>query len=70
MKLADKLYNLRDLNRAIPEGWTKERAAEYFLWAKQVTDGFYYILMQALGKGICPKLEDQLEKLYVARKIV
>ena len=25
VKLADKLYNLRDLNRATPEGWSQER---------------------------------------------
>ena len=30
VKLADKLYNLRDLDQEIPTGWTKERADEYF----------------------------------------
>ena len=25
VKLADKLYNLRDLNRSTPEGWSQER---------------------------------------------
>lgn len=26
VKLADKLYNLRDLQRSVPEGWTEVRA--------------------------------------------
>ncbi|KAJ3363393.1 hypothetical protein HDU91_003016 [Kappamyces sp. JEL0680] len=37
VKLADKLYNLRDILRFNP--WTKERAVEYFRWSKEVTDG-------------------------------
>lgn len=36
VKLADKLYNLRDLQRCLPAGWTEERRLEYFKWAKQV----------------------------------
>ncbi|KAK0423814.1 hypothetical protein QR680_008343 [Steinernema hermaphroditum] len=34
--LADKLYNLRDLERATPIGWDKRRVHEYFKWSKQV----------------------------------
>ncbi|KAM3722076.1 Guanosine-3',5'-bis(diphosphate) 3'-pyrophosphohydrolase MESH1 [Dirofilaria immitis] len=34
--LADKLYNLRDLERAIPVGWSAQRVKEYFLWSKAV----------------------------------
>lgn len=30
VKLADKLYNLRDLKKDIPTGWTNERVQEYF----------------------------------------
>lgn len=30
VKLADKLYNLRDLKKSIPIGWTSERVTEYF----------------------------------------
>lgn len=30
VKLADKLYNLRDLEKEIPEGWSIERTNEYF----------------------------------------
>ncbi|CAD5209199.1 unnamed protein product [Bursaphelenchus xylophilus] len=36
VKLADKLYNLRDLERATPVGWSKSRVKEYFLWARDV----------------------------------
>ncbi|KAI1711568.1 HD domain-containing protein [Ditylenchus destructor] len=36
VKLADKLYNLRDIERARPVGWTPQRAKEYFKWAKSV----------------------------------
>lgn len=39
IKLADKLYNLRDLQKAIPVGWSKDRVKEYFKWAKAVVDG-------------------------------
>ncbi|RKP15264.1 guanosine-3',5'-bis 3'-pyrophosphohydrolase MESH1-like protein [Piptocephalis cylindrospora] len=55
VKLADKLYNLRDLLRTLPLGWTDERKLEYFAWAKKVTDGC---------QGACPPLEDQLKQLY------
>lgn len=37
VKLADKLYNLRDLERATPRDWTVERKQEYFVWAAKVT---------------------------------
>lgn len=30
IKLADKLHNLRDLEKSIPKGWTQERVKEYY----------------------------------------
>ena len=36
VKLADKLYNLRDLERCRPVGWSTERADNYFKWAAKV----------------------------------
>ncbi|KAL1140172.1 hypothetical protein AAG570_000104 [Ranatra chinensis] len=39
VKMADKLYNLRDLRRCTPEGWTQPRVDEYFEWASKVIDG-------------------------------
>ncbi|CAD5206422.1 unnamed protein product [Bursaphelenchus okinawaensis] len=34
--LADKLYNLRDIERVVPAGWNKSRVKEYFLWSRDV----------------------------------
>ena len=55
VKMADKIYNLRDLQRATPTGWTTERVQEYFAWAKKVTDGL---------KGVNEDLEKLLEEVY------
>ncbi|KAL1922015.1 uncharacterized protein VTP21DRAFT_10657 [Calcarisporiella thermophila] len=55
IKLADKLYNLRDLTQCVPKGWTPERVQEYFVWAKQVTDQL---------KGTNHFLEMQLDSVY------
>ncbi|KAG5460012.1 MAG: hypothetical protein BJ554DRAFT_7996 [Olpidium bornovanus] len=54
---AARLYNLRDLQRSVPERWTAERVQEYFRWAKQVTDSC---------AAACPRLAEQLEELYAA----
>lgn len=55
VKLADKLYNLRDLQRCTPEWWTPERKAEYFVWAKKVVDNL---------RGTNKKLEDALDVVF------
>lgn len=39
VKLADKLYNLRDLERAAPLGWSQDRKKEYFVWSAKVILG-------------------------------
>ncbi|XP_063678179.1 guanosine-3',5'-bis(diphosphate) 3'-pyrophosphohydrolase MESH1-like [Bolinopsis microptera] len=39
VKLADKLYNLRDLSKETPQGWTEERVKDYRLWASKVCTG-------------------------------
>lgn len=36
VSMADKLYNLRDLARVTPEGWSQQRVQEYFEWAGDV----------------------------------
>ncbi|MBN3316877.1 MESH1 pyrophosphohydrolase, partial [Atractosteus spatula] len=60
VKLADKLYNLRDLNRCTPSGWTAERVQEYFLWAAEV-------VKRLRGTNIA--LEDKLQQLFRERGI-
>ncbi|RUS21698.1 HD domain-containing 3 [Endogone sp. FLAS-F59071] len=55
VKLADKLYNLRDMQRAIPVGWTKERVQEYYVWAKKVVNGC---------RGVNSSLEQQLDDIF------
>lgn len=59
VKLADKLYNLKDLNRQLPIGWTEERRTEYFIWAEQVVNGC---------RGTNAKLEQQLDEVFASRK--
>ncbi|XP_078667078.1 guanosine-3',5'-bis(diphosphate) 3'-pyrophosphohydrolase MESH1-like [Branchiostoma floridae x Branchiostoma belcheri] len=61
VKLADKLYNLRDLERATPEGWTAERVTEYFRWAAQVVEGL---------RGTNQALEHILDELFKAKGIL
>ncbi|XP_064645160.1 guanosine-3',5'-bis(diphosphate) 3'-pyrophosphohydrolase MESH1-like [Lineus longissimus] len=60
VKLADKLYNLRDLDRTTPVGWTDDRVVEYFEWAKKVIDGV---------RGTNKALEDSLDAMFAARCI-
>ncbi|KAM6119559.1 guanosine-3',5'-bis(diphosphate) 3'-pyrophosphohydrolase MESH1 [Pterocles gutturalis] len=58
VKLADKLHNLRDLNRCVPRGWSPERVQEYFRWAAQVVAGL---------RGTSPPLEAALQRLFEER---
>lgn len=61
VKLADKLYNLRDLETSTPEEWTEERVHEYFQWAKQVVDNL---------RGTNKKLEDALDEVFRRRDLL
>ncbi|KAJ8313447.1 hypothetical protein KUTeg_009000 [Tegillarca granosa] len=54
VKLADKLYNLRDLCRQSPQGWSDERVHEYFIWASKVIAGL---------RGTNKPMEDALDKI-------
>ncbi|XP_041649055.1 guanosine-3',5'-bis(diphosphate) 3'-pyrophosphohydrolase MESH1 [Cheilinus undulatus] len=60
VKLADKLYNLRDLNRCTPVGWTAERVQEYFVWASKVVKGL---------RGTNSALEEKLDELFKQRGV-
>ncbi|KAI9591983.1 HD domain-containing 3, isoform CRA_c [Syncephalis fuscata] len=55
VKLADKLYNLRDLLRMAPIGWTPERVHDYFVWSRDVVD---------VCRGVCEPLEKQLDEIF------
>ncbi|KAI9221543.1 HD-domain/PDEase-like protein [Blastocladiella britannica] len=55
VKLADKCYNLRDLCRQVPVGWTVARVQQYFAWSKSITDQI---------KHVNPHLERLLDDLY------
>ncbi|XP_024883652.1 guanosine-3',5'-bis(diphosphate) 3'-pyrophosphohydrolase MESH1 [Temnothorax curvispinosus] len=61
VKLADKLYNLRDLEKGIPIGWTSERVKEYFKWAKAVVDGC---------RQTNPNLERELDILFASHGLL
>lgn len=53
VKLADKLYNLRDIIRAASPTWNINRIQGYMIWAKQVTqyiDNANDVLRNALNK--------------------
>ncbi|KAM4744717.1 guanosine-3',5'-bis(diphosphate) 3'-pyrophosphohydrolase MESH1 [Anableps anableps] len=60
VKLADKLYNLRDLNTSTPVGWSAERVQEYFVWAAEVVKGL---------KGTNSALEEKLEEQFKQRGV-
>lgn len=55
VKLADKLYNLRDLERATPEGWSDQKVKEYFVWASKVVEGL---------RGTNRRIESNLDELF------
>lgn len=52
--LADKLYNLRDLEKGTPLGWDRNRVKEYFVWAEKVVSQL---------KGINEKLDYELDEV-------
>ncbi|XP_046452262.1 guanosine-3',5'-bis(diphosphate) 3'-pyrophosphohydrolase MESH1-like [Daphnia pulex] len=61
VKLADKLYNLRDLCKGTPRGWSSRRCEEYFKWSKKVVDGL---------RGNCPAIEKELDKIFIAKGLM
>ena len=61
IKLADKLYNLSDLKRCTPKGWSKDRVQEYFVFAFDVVAGL---------RGINDPMERELDKLFRERDLL
>merc|ERR1712110_744918 len=60
VKLADKLYNLRDLHQSPPADWTEERIQQYFVWSSYVLHGV---------KGTNQALEVEIDKILGARGV-
>lgn len=60
VRLADKIYNLRDLNRVRPVGWSDQRITEYFEWSVQIA-------RQLTGHNQI--LDDILKDLFLQRNI-
>ena len=60
VKLADKLYNLRDLDRVTPVGWSEARVTQYYEWAGQVVSGL---------KGTNEILEKKISEILAKKGI-
>mmetsp|Transcript_4020 Transcript_4020/g.11234 ORF Transcript_4020/g.11234 Transcript_4020/m.11234 type:complete len:200 (-) Transcript_4020:40-639(-) len=58
VKLADKLYNLTDLLRVPPKGWSEERILGYFAWASAVIDQM---------RQVNPGLESEVDKTLATK---
>ncbi|RZC43343.1 HD 4 domain containing protein [Asbolus verrucosus] len=61
VKLADKLYNLRDLEKSAPEGWSEQRIQEYFEWSRKVVDGL---------RGTNVAMEQSLDEIFKKRNVI
>lgn len=61
VKLADKLHNLRDLERIAPVGWNKQRVHAYFEWSARVVHGL---------RGTNPGMESELDKIFERRGVI
>jgi guanosine-3',5'-bis(diphosphate) 3'-pyrophosphohydrolase len=58
VKLADKICNLRDIDRSPPVGWDLARRQGYFDWARAVVDQL---------RGTHPRLEALFDAAYARR---
>ncbi|MEW8585487.1 MAG: HD domain-containing protein [Candidatus Thiodiazotropha sp.] len=58
VKLADKIANLRDIDKSPPAGWSLDRMQGYFDWAKEVIDGL---------RGTHSTLESIFDEVYAKR---
>ena len=60
IKLADKMYNLRDLRDNPPLDWEQKRITEYFTWAKSVVNNLPWV-NGVLKKAVDEVIEDSSE---------
>ncbi|XP_054735303.1 guanosine-3',5'-bis(diphosphate) 3'-pyrophosphohydrolase MESH1 [Anastrepha obliqua] len=61
VKLADKLDNLRDLDRKPPIGWSLERQEQYYVWAKKVVENM---------RGTNAELERKLDDIFKQKNLL
>lgn len=61
VKLADKLYNLRDLTKIPPPSWSLARVQGYFVWSKAVVAGL---------RGTNAALEAALDAVFASKVTV
>jgi GTP diphosphokinase / guanosine-3',5'-bis(diphosphate) 3'-diphosphatase len=55
IRLADQIFNLRDLAARPPAGWSAQRKTEYFDWARRVADE---------RRGVHPTLDALFDAAY------
>ncbi|XP_064596106.1 guanosine-3',5'-bis(diphosphate) 3'-pyrophosphohydrolase MESH1-like [Liolophura sinensis] len=60
VRLADKIYNLRDLRRVTPVGWSESRKREYFHWSLCVLKGI---------RGTNERMEKILDDIFASMNI-
>ena len=63
VKLADKLYNLRDLLSHVPDCWGEDRVQEYFFWSAHVIKGLLGS-NEMLEKALAKVLQERNIDLY------
>uniref|UniRef100_A0AC35F792 HD domain-containing protein n=1 Tax=Panagrolaimus sp. PS1159 TaxID=55785 RepID=A0AC35F792_9BILA len=63
VKLADKLYNLRDLERQAPHGWDRKRCRDYAKWSKEVISQ-----MRGTNQILENSLDEVIERLLIKFK--
>ena len=61
VSMADELYNLNDLTRVIPEGWSRQHVQEYFEWVGDVVRAM---------RDRNPTLEAALEEVLQAHRVL
>uniref|UniRef100_A0A1B6BZ71 Guanosine-3',5'-bis(diphosphate) 3'-pyrophosphohydrolase MESH1 n=2 Tax=Clastoptera arizonana TaxID=38151 RepID=A0A1B6BZ71_9HEMI len=61
VKLADKVYNLRDLDLECPNGWSEQRREEYYEWSFKVVNGL---------RNTNKPMEDSLDEIFRRRGLM
>ncbi len=62
VKLADRLYNVRDLSYSTPEGWSEEKVAGYYRWGERLLAVLGGV-NRALEEALAGLVEDYLQEI-------